>query len=139
MKGPLQGGGKNAQGSLRTMLAAKPLHNVAAAVERDGTEGLRITVALEKRPYAPPLSWIVPARKSRSVVLEKLGAQIWALCDGEHTVENIVEEFAKLHRLTFHESRVAVAEHLRRLLQHGALAVAMPPTEHDRPQEPSAQ
>ena len=115
----------NNAASLRKMLDAMPLRNARATVEPDGPEGLRIAVAMEKKPFTPPLSWIVPTRKRRTVRLDKLGAQIWNLCDGERTVERVVDAFAEKHRLTFHESRVSVTECMKQLLRRGALAMAL--------------
>lgn len=111
--------------SLRRMLSAMPLRNAQATVRRDGPEELRITVRLERSLFPPPLSWVVPSPKTRTVRLDRLGAQVWDLCDGRRTVEAVVEEFARAHELTFHEARVAVAEYLRQLLRRGALAIAM--------------
>ncbi|HUT24378.1 MAG TPA: PqqD family protein [Sumerlaeia bacterium] len=111
--------------SLRRMLSAKPLRNTEAIVRPDGPEGLQITVKLERSLFPPPLCWVVPSPKTRTVRLDRLGAQVWNLCDGRRTVEAVVEEFARTHGLTFHEARVAVTEYLRQLLRRGALAIAM--------------
>jgi len=112
--------------SWRRMLAARPLHNAAAEVTA-GADELRIAVRT-KRPrwMVPPPSWIVPLRPTRTVRLDRVGSRVWHLCDGERTVEQVVEEFARGYNLTFHEARVAVTGYLRQLVQRGALAVEMP-------------
>ena len=55
--------------------------------------------------------------------LDKLGTEVLELCDGSRRVEEIVDEFAAKHRLTFHESRVAVTGFLRSLVQRGLIAI----------------
>jgi hypothetical protein len=109
------------------MLEATPLRNAAAAVEPDGLEGLRITVR-SRRPgwLVPPLSWLLPLRRVRVVRLDRVGSRVWGLCDGERTVEAVVDEFARAYALTFHEARVAVIGYLKQLVQRGALAIEMP-------------
>ena len=47
-------------------------------------------------------------------------------CDGRQTVEAIVDRLAANHKLTFHESRLAVMQFLRMLMQRGAVAVQLP-------------
>jgi len=56
----------------------------------------------------------------------RLGSQVWRWCDGERTVEAVVDAFAAAHGLTFHEARVAVAGYVSSLVKRGALAIAMP-------------
>ena len=109
------------------MLAARPMRNTAA--EEAPAEGGGISISVKRvRPWymVPPLSWIVPVRKHRIVQLDRLGAVVWQLCDGRHTVESIVDKFAVSYRLTFHESRAAVTNYLKLMIQRGLLAIAMP-------------
>ncbi len=108
------------------MLEARPLPNAAAEAVREASGELAIAVR-RKRPrwHVPPLSWVVGLKPTRVVRLDRLGAQVWELCDGARTVEAIVDAFAAEHRLSFHEARVAVTGYLSQLVQRGALAVAM--------------
>ena len=112
--------------SWRRMLAARPLRNAAAEASEQGDE-LRIAVPA-KRPrwLVPPLSWLLPVRPSRAVRLDRVGARVWGLCDGERTVEELVEAFAAMYNLSFHEARVAVTGYLSQLVRRGALAIEMP-------------
>ena len=57
--------------------------------------------------------------------LDELGSQVWRLCDGERSAEQIIDEFAKLYQLTFHESRAAVTQYLQELMRRGIVAMAM--------------
>ncbi len=52
---------------------------------------------------------------------------MWNLCDGQRSVEDIIDEMSRRHRLSFHEARVAVTGLLRELIRRGALAIALPP------------
>lgn len=113
-------------GSWKRMLAARPVHNAAARVEDEG--GGDVTVHVKSvRPWYmfPPVSWIVPYKPERGTILDRLGSQVWRWCDGERTVEDIIDAFASEHDLTFHEARVAVTGYIKSLVQRGALAIAM--------------
>jgi hypothetical protein len=117
-----------ADGSWRRMLLSKPVQNAAAEVKAEGQKGVRITVK-KRRPFflIPPLSWFIRPRLTGTVLLDRLGTLVWDLCTGDRTVEQIVDEFARRHRLTFHESRVAVTNYMKLLVERGALAMAMEP------------
>lgn len=118
--------------SWRRQLLAVPRRNEAAHV--DEADPLRVVIRVRTRkPWylnVPPLRWMVPVRPERQTVLDKLGSEIWRLCDGRRTVEAIVDAFAAAHRLTFHESRTAVSAYLASLVQRGALAMELPPETH---------
>lgn len=102
------------------------MRNAAAGVAEAPAGGLGLSVATRRpRWLVPPLSWVVPLKPTRTLRLDPLGAQVWMLCDGERTVEAIVDEFARRHGLSFHEARVAVTGYLSQLVQRGALAMAM--------------
>ena len=120
----------NAQVSWRGMLEARPVRNAAVEVARGDGDELSVSVKTRRpRCLVPPISWIVPLKPYRTVKLDRIGARLWDLCDGDRTVEAIVDEFARAYTLSFHEARVAVTTYLSQLVQRGVLAVVMP----DRP------
>lgn len=117
------------QAPWQAMLAAKPVANAAARTAvPTGATGLSVSVKSQRPSYLqhPPLSWIVPYRAERNFELDALGARIWALCDGAHTVEGIVEQCATTLDLSFHEARVLVCGYLEGLTRRGIVAMAIP-------------
>lgn len=115
-------------GTWEKMLHARLTRNTAAHAEPEPTGGLRLAVPTRRPRYlVPPLSWIIRPPARRILLLDTLGARVWALCDGACTVEQIVDTFAAEHGLTFHEGRVAVTSYVKMLVQRGALAVVFPP------------
>ena len=114
------------EGGGRQMLNARPLRNRAAASDDHGPRGLTLRIP-RKRPrwLLPPVAWIIVVRDHSRVTLDSLGAQVWTLCDGQRTVENVVDDFAAAHGLSFHEARVAVTQYLRLLIRRGVLAVEL--------------
>jgi hypothetical protein len=109
------------------MLEARAVRNVSARVTDETADRLSVWVrSLPPRYMVPPISWIVPRRKERRFVLDRLGSEVWRLCDGRRNVEAVIDAFASEHELTFHEARVAVTSYIRSLVKRGVLAVAMP-------------
>ncbi|MDD5679471.1 MAG: PqqD family protein [Kiritimatiellae bacterium] len=109
----------------RPMLESRPYPNSAAevALQPDGT--VQIAVKLKKMKWLiPPLSWLIrPGLRRRYHLQDKVAVTIWKLCDGQHSTEAIVDEFAQRYALTFHEARAAVTEYLKTLVQRGIIAV----------------
>ena len=111
-------------GSWERMLRARAVQNTAAEVQPVSEKELKIIVKRAKPAFlVPPLSWMIHPRLQRTIVLDQLGIEVWDLCDGRRSVETVVDEFARRHRLTFHEARVAVTEGMKLLVQRGALAI----------------
>jgi hypothetical protein len=105
------------------MLGVRPTRNRAVTTEqRDGVT--RITVKKRRPRYlVPPISWVIRPRLETRVEIEGLGIEILELCDGRRTVEQIVDEFAGLHALTFHEARVSVTTYQKALVQRGVVVL----------------
>lgn len=110
--------------SWRSMLQATPLRNVAVTVTESHAGTVCIDVPLKpQRWMVPPISWILQPSGKRTVQLDAIGTEIWQLCDGQHTVEEIIDDFAQRYALTFHEARTAVTEYIKSLIKRGVLAI----------------
>lgn len=109
----------------RSMLAAIPRHNREATVVI-GTPDQSLSITVKRRRtrwLVPPLSWILRPAPVKTIQLDALGTRIWHWCDGQRTVEAVVDLFAHEYRFTFHEARAAVTAYLRSLVQRGVLAL----------------
>jgi hypothetical protein len=108
----------------RTILGATPVRNQAVHAQAKGADELLLFVPLRDRWYMKaPFRWILPLSKERVVNLDRLGTQVWQWCDGQTTVEQIVDRFATTHRMGFHESRLAVSQFLRDLMGRDLIVV----------------
>lgn len=107
------------------LLDAVPMANRAVRVEARG-ETLILFVPI-RRPWwmQGPLSWALPFRREKGVALDQLGSEVWRACDGERTVERIIDEFAERHRIRFHEARNSVVSFLHSLLKKKLLVLAV--------------
>ena len=109
--------------STQRMLLAVPTPNRAVEVKR-GERSVVLSVPIKPRWWmGPPLSWVLPYRDRRRVQLDSLGAQVWDLCDGRTTLERIIDRFADLHRLRFHEARLSVMAFIRMLVERNMVVL----------------
>jgi len=72
------------------------------------------------------MRWLLPFRDEKGVGLDPLGQEVWSACDGRRSVEQIIEQFAAAHKLSFHEARLAVMQFIRSLTERRLLALIVP-------------
>ena len=111
----------------KDMLDTRLYHNLKVETEWNNAR-TQLTIRIPtKRPgwLVPPLSWIVRPPAKRGLVLDTIGADLWEWCDGQRTVEQVIEKFSAKHNLTFHEGRVSATNYLKELVRRGALAIAV--------------
>ncbi len=105
-------------------LQALPMQNVAVETGQEKEGLLPLTVKVDRpRWLVPPLSWVLPVSRRRTLKLDPIGRGIWSACDGKIRVEQIVEDFAKRQALSFHEARIAVTQYLEVLVQRGLVVL----------------
>ncbi len=113
----------NRQMAVSQFLTAVPYQNTAVKTEPRG-EGVLVSVPVRRPGWLiPPISWVLPWSRQRRVELDAPGTEVLQLVDGRRSVEEIVESFAKNHKLTFRESQVAVTQFMRNLVQRGIVVV----------------
>ncbi|MCW5943110.1 MAG: PqqD family protein [Fimbriimonadaceae bacterium] len=106
---------------------ARPVRNpiVVAEAGEDGVIRLRANVAetsvgLKARlaRFGRPLT--------KTFELEEIGASIWAMCDGEHTVEGIARSLRERYKLNRIEAETALGSFLHTLAQRRLITMLVP-------------
>lgn len=110
------------------LLGAIPTPNAAVRVERSAGSVV-LYVPIRRRFWMAPLSWFLPFRSERGFALDALGAEVFEACDGQRTLERIIEDFAARHRVRFHEARLAVTQFLSSLCERNLVVMAVPEEE----------
>jgi hypothetical protein len=105
------------------LLDAVPAANRAVRVERRGSSVVLFVPIQQSFWTGPPFSWFLPFRKERGFALDALGEEVFSACDGQRTLEQIIERFAERHRLRFHEARVSVMQFVRMLSERKLVAL----------------
>lgn len=109
--------------SVSHLLSALPHQNPEMQLQRLGN-GVLATIPLVRPKWlVPPLSWILPFSNCRRVELDAAGTAVLNLCNGERTVEQIIETFARDNKLSFREGQLAVTQFLRELVRRGMVVL----------------
>ena len=59
----------------------------------------------------------------KKLQLDSLGTEVWELMDGKNRVRDVVQRFAKAHRLPLREAEVAVTRFIRDLGRRGLIGL----------------
>lgn len=106
------------------ILDAVPHRNRAVSVEEGARGEAMLRLPLHRtRFHRPPFSWFLPVRDERRFTLDQLGREVWELCDGRRTVEQIADAFGAAHDLSFQEALVSVSQFLQTLTGRKLVAV----------------
>ncbi|MCC5844583.1 MAG: PqqD family protein [Verrucomicrobia bacterium] len=108
------------------ILEALPVRNQAVSFVREGQGGILRAPVRPRWWTRAPFTWFFPFRDRRGFGLDGFGLEVWKACDGERTVENICEQFARRHGITFQEARVAVCQFLEVLTRRELLVIHVP-------------
>ena len=96
-------------------LAARPIRNPEVGYERQEEGEVLITLRRRKDWLTRVLSLAFVIPTERKIQLDQVGSQVWELCDGEHTVEDLIREMAGEHKLQRREAEVSLTTYLRLL------------------------
>ncbi len=106
--------------------SAFPLRNARLSFERLDSGELAITIPRREEGWAKLLSLVFVVPKQRQVVLDQVGADIWDLCDGQHTVRDLVAHIASKYKLNRKEAEVSLTTYLKNLGKRGLVGFAVP-------------
>ncbi len=109
--------------SRQEALTARPLRNPLIEWEPMDDGELVLKVPVEQRSLV--IRWAIAAFRLppvRQIQLDEVGAAVWDLCDGEHTVESIVQEMCKRTRMSRREVEASVSMFLKMLADRRLVA-----------------
>lgn len=106
---------------------ARPVRNPAVTVETgdDGVVRLKASVAATSGGLKSRLAR-VGKPLTKTFELEEIGASIWAMCDGEHTVEGIARTLRERYKLNRIEAETALGSFLHTLAQRRLITMLVP-------------
>ncbi len=96
-------------------LSANPVLNSLVKVERDGKDNIVLQIPRRDSAMVRMVSKVFKMRPYRRITLDELGTFVVELCDGEHTVREIVDKLAEEYKLNQREAELSTAEFLKDL------------------------
>jgi hypothetical protein len=113
------------------VLLSRPVRNESLQAEPLPDGGIRIVVERRREWWVRALSVVLPIPKRRPIELDEVGRQVWEMCDGEHTLREMVKAFQARHKLSRAEAEWSLRTYLRDLGKRGLVAIAVQKTERN--------
>ncbi len=107
------------------VLQSRPVRNDVLAGERIEGGGIRLTIPRRREWWAKVLAVIFPIPRERKLELDGAGAEVWDLCDGEHSLRQMIAIFQQRHQLTRAEAEWSLRTYLRDLGKRNLVAFAI--------------
>ncbi len=109
-------------------LRSKPLRTIEDYEVDDNGNIVLIVEVEEKGVLAKILKLfsIVPPPKYKKIVLDRIGSKVWLLCDGKHTIDDIVRVVMKETGLSRRNVEIAVYNYINQLVMKGLVQLQIP-------------
>lgn len=107
---------KEPQLTREQVIHSRPLRN--SLLEWTTTADGRVVITIPRREdwLGKMVALLFHVPKTRQLVLDdEVGSSVWQICDGEHTIKDIVDFLCKTYKLTRKEAEVSATEFLRQL------------------------
>ncbi|MFP4058416.1 MAG: PqqD family protein [Candidatus Brocadiia bacterium] len=118
-------------------LNSVPLRNEAIDVERTDAGHVRVVIPRRQTWWVSLLARVFYVPKARRITLDEVGSFVWDLCDGKHTVRQIIQALCQRYKLHRKEAEVSVVSYLRTLAKKHLVGVAVFPAKEQRGAEGS--
>ena len=113
------------------VLGSRPVRAKGLKTEAIEDGGLRIFVERRSAWWVRLLTLIFPIPGERQLELDLAGKQVWELCDGEHTLADMIAIFQERHKLTRSEAEWSLRTYLRDLGKRRLVGFAVSTSESD--------
>lgn len=119
------------------VLKAFPLRNQLITWEMDDKGEASLVIPQKDKFWVKLTSKLFMLPDKRVVVLDSIGAYVWQMCDGEHTISQIIKALQKKHQLTRKEAETSLFTFVQQLGKRNFIQFAIPTEE--KSDEPAVQ
>ena len=119
------------------VLKAFPLRNQLITWEIDDKEEASLVIPQKDKLWVKWTSKLFMLPDKRVVVLDSIGAYVWQMCDGKHTISQIIKALQKKHQLTRKEAETSLFTFIQTLGKRNFIQFAIP--KEDKQKQTSGQ
>ncbi len=111
-------------------LKAKPLWSPESKWKED-EKGLHVKIP-RKQNRLKFLSRVLPLSHERRMLLDKQGAFIWSLCDGEHSIKEIAKKLSEQYNMRIPDAEAALDLYMVQLSKQHLVGFVLPDSARKR-------
>ena len=105
---------------------ARPVRNPQLKWRINEEELVEVIVPRRKDIFGRAVGFLFFVPENRPVTLDEVGSRVWHLCDGEETVDEIIQVLSEEYKLGRREVEASLTEYLRTLGQRGMVGFLIP-------------
>ncbi|MFP4175949.1 MAG: PqqD family protein [Planctomycetota bacterium] len=107
-------------------MESAPVLNGLITVEYDDEDKAILHVPRKRTTMVRWMAKLFHIPPYKEIELDELGTYTIELCDGEHTVKELIEMFADEFDLNHREAEVSMVDYLQKLAKRGIIAFVVP-------------
>jgi hypothetical protein len=107
-------------------MAALPVRNPILEWKEQESGEIVVTIPRREDLTGKILSRVFTVPRSRPILLDEVGGFVWRLCDGQHSMAQIVTELCREYKLTRREVELSLNQYIQTLSKRGMIAVGVP-------------
>lgn len=112
-------------------LSARPVRNPGLEVTRTDDGEVEVKIPRRKVWWLNVLAKLGRLPDYRTVTLDGVGTAVWDMCDGEHSVKELIGSLATQHQLSRKEAELSMTTYLRQLAERGVVVLLVQNEEQD--------
>lgn len=108
------------------ILKAFPLRNQLITWELDDKGEASLVIPQKEKLLTRLTGKLFMLPNKRVVVLDSIGAFVWEMCDGKHTISQMIKALQKKHQLTRKEAETSLFTFIKQLGKRNFIGFAIP-------------
>lgn len=114
--------------SREKFLKLKPVRNPYLEWSKSERGEVTITMKLKRTKKTSFLSKLfsLPKEVTKKVTLDEVGSFVWDMCDGKHTIEEMMQELSDKYKTMRQETEVALMTYFQQLANRRFIGVLVP-------------
>jgi len=109
------------------LLKSKPVRNPELEWQRYPSGEVAVVIKGEAKGFTKIAAKMAKVEPKKKILLDKVGSFVWDLCDGEHTVEDIIKELMRKYKLHRREAEASLLLYLQMLSKRALIGFILPP------------
>jgi len=117
---------KGIEVSKEEFLKTKPLRNPSLKWEKQESGEVRVFIPLKRGLTTRFLLRFARIPPEKKILLDKIGAHVWSLCDGKHTFRSIRDSIHREYKLASKEAEAALKTYFMQLSKRQLVGFILP-------------
>ncbi len=112
--------------SKEQLLKSKPIRNPEIEWHKYPSGEVAIITKVEPKGFKKVIARMYGVEPKKKILLDAVGSFVWDLCDGKHTVEDIIRKLMEKYKLHRREAETSLLIYLRMLSERSLIGFILP-------------